>query len=180
VLVFRFKGGHRSFGAIAGRGALVIAGLAVLVVAGVQIRLATLESFPGNQAPQMDFEIRLPSGAATPNRQGLDFEMQAGSQRSGGLLRDAWLRDDGGRPVLVGFVPLYTRTSQRILVMSRPGEPKLLFQIRLSATPSPSKQFGEWRRVDYVDDMKPESQPRVPTGAEAFDIRYRVPEPTPP
>jgi hypothetical protein len=101
--------------------------------------------------------------------------MQAGSQRIGGLLRDEWLRQDGDRPVLVGFVPLYTRTSQRMLVVSRPGQPKLLFNIRLSATPSPSDNFSAWQRVDFIDDMKAESKPRKPNDAENFEIRYRVP-----
>ncbi len=175
-LVFRYKGGYRSLSAIAGRSMIVIAGIAVVVIAGILIRMATLENFPGGQNPQLDFEIRLPPSAAEPSRQGLDFEMQAGSQRSGGLLRSEWLRRDGERPVLVGFVPLYTRTSQRMLVMSRPGEPKLIFRIRLSATPAVSEQYGAWQRVDFVDDLKADSQPRPPTAAEAFEIRYRVPE----
>jgi hypothetical protein len=124
----------------------------------------------------MDFEIHLPASAAIPSRQGLDFEMQAGSQRSGGRLRDEWLRRDGERPVLVGFIPLYTRTSQRTLVVSRPGEPKLIFHIRLSATPAVSGKYGEWRRVDFLDDMKADSQPRRPSPADNFEIRYRVPD----
>jgi hypothetical protein len=39
-----------------------------------------------------------------------------------------------------------------------------------------SEQYGPWQRVDFVDDMKADSQPRPPTAAEAFEIRYRVPE----
>jgi hypothetical protein len=132
-----------------------------LVVVGVQVRLATLEGFPDGQTPQLDFEIRVPAQAATPSRQGLNFEMQAGSQRSGGLLRDEWLRRDGERSVLVGFVPLYTRTSQRILVVSRPGEPKLIFHIRLSATPTASERYGEWQPVDFIDDAKAAAQARA-------------------
>lgn len=174
-LVFRYKGGHRTFSAIAGRSAIVVVAIVVVAAAGVQLRLATLENFANGPAPQLDFEIRLPANTVI-SRQGLDFEMQAGSQRSGGLLRDPWLRQDGDRPVLVGFVPLYTRTSQRMLVMSRPGEPKLLFNIRLSATPTPSDSFGAWQRVDFIDDMKQESSPRRPSNAENFEIRYRVPK----
>lgn len=175
-LVFRFKGGHRGFAAIAKRGALIVAALSAVATGGVLLRLATLESFPGGEQPQMDFEIRLPASAAVPSRQGLDFEMQAGSQRSGGLLRDQWLRRDGDRAVLIGFVPLYTRTSQRMLVVSRPGEPKLIFQIRLSATPAVSDKYGEWQRVDFIDEAKADSSPRRPGPAENFEIRYRVPD----
>jgi len=178
-LVFRYKGGHRTFSAIAGRSAFVVVAIAVVAAAGVQLRLATLENFSNGPSPQMEFEIRLPAHA-TIARQGLDFEMQAGSQRSGGLLRDQWLRQDGDRPVLVGFVPLYTRTSQRMLVVSRPGEPKLLFNIKLSATPAASDRYGDWQRVDFLDDMKADSTPRHPGSAENFEIRYRVPDWTKP
>lgn len=172
-LVFRYKGGHRSFSAVAGRGAAVIAAIVATAAIAVQLKLATSENFASGPAPQLDFEVRLPPNA-TIARQGLDFEMQAGSQRSGGLLRDPWLRHDGDRPVLIGFVPLYTRTSQRILVMSRPGAPKLLFKIRLNATPTASDGFSNWQRVDFIDDMKLDSSPRRPGEAENFEIRYRV------
>jgi hypothetical protein len=173
-LVLRYHGGYHGFAAIVKRGALVVGVLAILAGGGVLLRLATLENFPSGEQPQMDFEIRLPASAAVPGRQGLDFEMQAGSQRSGGLLRDEWLRRDGERAVLVGFVPLYTRTSQRMLVVSRPGEPKLIFQIRLSATPTASNRYGDWQRVDFIDDMKPDSMPRRPESSETFEIRYKV------
>ncbi|MDT3687549.1 MAG: hypothetical protein RO009_21185 [Pseudorhodoplanes sp.] len=177
VLVLRYKGGHRKLGALAGRGALVLGAIAAIVVIGIQIRLATMENFSGgNINPQMHFEIRLPAGMAEPQRRQIDFEMQAGSQRSGGQLKDDWLRRDGDRPVLSGFVPLYTRTSQRILVVTLPGQPKLLFSIGLSATPKSSDQFGAWQRVNFVDDGKPDSQPRRPNEAENFEIRFHVPE----
>ena len=70
-----------------------------------------------------------------PDRKAVDFEMQAGSQRSGGLFKDEWMRREDERVVLCGLVPLYTRTSSRMLVVTLPGQPKLLFQIGLSATP---------------------------------------------
>jgi hypothetical protein len=124
----------------------------------------------------MQFEIRLPAGMAEPQRRQIDFEMQAGSQRSGGLLKDEWLRKDADRLVLSAFVPLYTRTSSRILVVTLPGQPKLLFSIGLSATPKVSDTFGAWQKVAYIDDGKADSQPRRPNEAEDFEIRYYVPE----
>lgn len=176
VLVLRFRGGYRRPGAVLGRTALVLGSLAALVFIGIQIRLATLERFSGNIVPQMHFEVRLPAGAAEPQRHAVDFEMQAGSQRSGGQFKDPWLRRDGDRIVLSAFVPLYTRTSQRILVTSLPGQPKLLFNIGLAATPRVSDQFGAWQRVNFVDDGNPDSQPRRPADVEDFEIRFHVPE----
>jgi hypothetical protein len=176
VLVLRYRGGYRRPGAVLGRLALILGALTALVFVGIQIRLATLEHFPGNIVPQLHFEIRLPANAAEPQRQGIDFEMQAGSQRSGGKFKDPWLRRDGERYVLSGFVPLYTRTSQRILAVTMPGQPKLLFSIGLASTPRPSAGFGEWQRVNFVDDLKPDGQPRRPGEAERFEIRFYVPE----
>ena len=177
VLVLRYKGGQRGFGAIAGRSAAVLAAIAALVFAAIQVRLATQESFSGgNINPQMHFEISLPAGLAEPQRKAIDFEMQAGSQRSSGLLKDDWLRRDGERLVLSGSVPLYTRTSQRILVTTLPGQPKLLFSVGLAATPKASDRFGAWQRVTFVDDGKADSQPRRPSDAENFEIRVHVPD----
>lgn len=178
-LVFRYKGGHRTFSAIASRSAIVIVAIVVVAAVGVQLRLATLD-FNNGATPQLEYEIRLPAHAAVGQRVAMDVEMQAGTQRSGGFWHDAWLRHDGDRPVLAGFVPLYTRTSQRMLVFSRAGEPKLLFNIRLSATPAPSDQYGAWQCVDFIDDMKAELTPRPPRDAETYDIRYRVPDWTKP
>ena len=173
--MLRFQGGHRGFGAIGGRMLAIVGVLAVIAAIAIQIRLASVEHFSGAN-PQMQFEIRLPDKASVPDRARIDFEMQAGSQRSGGLLNDNWLHHDGERPVLSGFVPLYTRTSQRILAVSLPDAPKLLFSIKLPATPRPTKTYGDWQRVDFLDDGKADSQPRKPNRAESYDIRYYVPE----
>jgi hypothetical protein len=150
--------------------------IAALAFAGIQLQLAMNENFTNGPSPQMDFEVRLPPNM-TVDRQGLDFEMQAGSQRSGAYFRDPWLRDDGDRKVIVAYIPLYTRTSQRMLVMSRPGQPKLLFNIRLSSTPAQSDAFSAWQKVDFVDEMKADAGPRRPNDSEALEIRYRVPKP---
>jgi len=173
VLALRYQG-TRGLGALAGRTGIVVAVIAALVTAGVLIRLATVEHFSGG-TPTLEFEIRLPAGLPAPDRGKVDFEMQAGSQRSGGLFKDEWMRREGERVVLSGLVPLYTRTSSRMLVVTLPGQPRLLFQIGLSATPKVSEQYGAWQRVGHVDDMKADSQPR-PAAAETFEIRLRVPD----
>ena len=175
VLALRIKGGVRGFAALTGRTAAVLVVIAAMVTAGVLIRLATIEHFTGGN-PTMEFEIRLPADMAAPDRGKIDFEMQAGSQRSGGLFKDEWMRREDNRVVLSGLVPLYTRTSQRILVVTLPGQPKLLFQISLSATPKASKDYGAWQRVSFLDNMQADSQPRKPNADEAFEIRVKVPD----
>jgi MFS family permease len=175
ALTLHYYGGHRGFGAIAGRIAIAVAALGVIAAIAIMVRLATVEHFSGAN-PQLQFEIRLPENANVPERGKIDFEMQAGSQRSGGLLTTDWLRHDGERPVLRGFVPLYTRTSQRMLVVSLPGAPKLLFGIKLASTPRAAKIYGDWQRVDHLDDARSDSQPRKPGPTENYEIRYYVPE----
>ena len=174
ALALRYQG-HRGLGAIMWRTGAIVAVLGALAAAAMIYRLATVEHFSG-ASPQMQFEIRLPVQAETPERRRTDIEMQAGSQRSGALLRDEWLRQDGDRTVIRGFVPLYTRTSQRILVVSLPNTPKLLFNIRLAATPKPAKEYGAWQRVNLLDDGKADSQPRKPHAVEDYEIRYFVAE----
>jgi len=175
VLALRIKGGYRSFAALTGRTALVLVVVAAIATVGILIRLATIEHFSGGN-PTLEFEIRLPAGMAAPDRSKIDFEMQAGSQRSGGLFKDEWMRREDNRVVLSGLVPLYTRTAQRILVVTLPDQPKLLFQIGLSATPKAGKDYGAWQRVSFLDTMKADSAPRRPSPDETFEIRFKVPD----
>jgi hypothetical protein len=174
VLALRLTG-VRGFAATAGRTAAALAIIGAITAAGIMIRLATVEHFSDGN-PTLEFEIRLPAGMPAPDRKTVDFEMQAGSQRSGGLLNTEWARRDGERVVLSGLVQLYTRTSSRILIATLPDQPRLLFQIGLSGTPKVSEDFGKWQRVSFLDDMKADSQPRKPGAAETFEIRYKVPD----
>ncbi len=178
VLGLRMKG-VRGFAALSGRAAIVLVVVAALATGGVLIRLSMVEHFSGGN-PTMEFEIRLPAGMAAPERKTIDFEMQAGSQRSGGLFKDDWMRREDNRVVLAGLVPLYTRTSSRILVVTLPGQPKLLFQIGLSATPKPSQDYSAWQRVSSLDTMQADGQPRRPSATETFEIRFKVPDWTKP
>ena len=178
VLALRLKG-VRGFAAITGRMAVALAIIGAIITAGIMIRLATVEHFSDGN-PTLEFEIRLPAGMPAPDRKTVDFEMQAGSQRSGGQFNTEWVRRDGERVVLSGFVQLYTRTSSRILVVTLPGQPRLLFQIGLSGTPKVSDDYGKWQSVSFLDDMKADSQPRKPAATETFEIRYKVPDWTKP
>jgi hypothetical protein len=65
-------------------------------------------------------------------------------------------------------------------VVSRPGEPKLIFHIRLSVTATASERYGAWQPVDFIDDAKVDSTLRRSGSRENFEIRYRVPDWTKP
>lgn len=175
VLVLRYRGGFQSSSAIVGRFAIILAAIAALVAAVIIFQLATLGHFTDGN-PTMHFEIRMPVAMGTVDRKSISMEMQAGSQRSSGYFNDDWLRRDGESVVLSGFVPLYTRTSQRMFVLAMPDKTKLIFNIKLSATPAKSETFGAWQRVDFIDDGKPGSQPRRASSADNYEIRVRVPD----
>jgi hypothetical protein len=173
--VLRYRGGYRSFGAIAARGIAAVAVIATLGAITISFMIANIEHFSDGN-PTMHFEIRLPAGLTIAERTSVTIEMQAGSQRSDGYFNDAWLRADGDRAVLSGFVPLYTRTSLRMLVLKMPDQKRLIFSIALSATPAKSESFGAWRRVDMIDDGKASDRPRRSDAADQYEIRVHVPD----
>ena len=173
VWALRRYGRVRGIGALAGRTALAIAVVALLVAGGVAWRLAMVEHFSG-ASPRMQFEIRLPEGMPAPDMKRIDVEMQAGSQRSGATFGQP--RQEDGRVVLPGAIPLYTRTSRRMLVLRIPDQPRVLFRIGLASTPRVTTEFGPWQRADFIDDGKPDTQPRKPRDDEDYAIRYFVGE----
>lgn len=172
ALTLRYQG-HRSLSSMAGRIGAIVAVLGAVAAAAMIYRLANVEHFSG-AGPRMEFEIRLPPGVPAPDLKRIDAEMQAGSQRSGATFREP--RQEDGRTIIPGVIPLYTRTTQRMLVVTLPDRPKLLFRIGLAATPKAMPDYSAWRRVDFLDDGRPDSQPRKPGAGEDFDIRIRVPD----
>ncbi|HET7679440.1 MAG TPA: hypothetical protein VFK79_04820 [Xanthobacteraceae bacterium] len=173
VLVLR-KRGHQGFGAIAGRLGLVAVGVALIAAAGIGVLYLSQDMVnPNGAAPQLAFEIRLPAGAASPGANESPIELQTGKNRMPALIQREATRDDGGRPVLVGLVEMYYRSSQRMLVMTMPDKTDVLFSIKLAAAPKHSPEFSAWQRADYIGEPgKP--QARRATAADDYEIRYRA------
>jgi hypothetical protein len=174
--VLRYRGGKRSAGAVAGRGALVVLAIAALSAGGLYLLYETNAPInPGGPAPRLIFEIRLPASAVLPgSSQEVDIEMHSEHERIPADFADNWRRLEDGRPVLAGHVELYQRTPQRLLVLRLSEQPARLFRLDIGRNPSGSKEFGAWQRVSFVDDMKADSHPRMPSSDDDFDIRYRV------
>ena len=82
-------------------------------------------------------------------------------------------RDDAGRPVLVGAVEMYYRTSSRLLTITMPDKTDAIFDIKLSGVPKHSRQFSDWQRASYIGEPG-KSETRKPTAAENYEIRYRA------
>ncbi len=168
------KRGHRGFGAIAGRLGVVVGGVALVAAAALGILYLSQDIVnPNGQAPQLAFEIRLPAGASAPTANERPIELQTSKNRMPALMRPEATRDDGGRPVIVGLVEMYYRTSSRMLVLNMPDKTDVLFNVKLPSVPKHSKEFSTWQRADYIGEPG-QSQTRKPTAAENYEIRYRA------
>jgi len=170
VLVLR-RAGHRSFGAVGGR-------LAMVAVGGVGVGAAALGAFwlmrpvinTDGPPPQLVFEIRLP-GAAPASVAGYEIELQTSKNRMPGTLKAP--RQEDGRTVIAGSVEMYFRVWQRMLVLRLPDKTDVLFDVRLGLSPAHSATFGAWQRADYIGEPGKE-EARRPTPAESYEIRYRT------
>ena len=81
-------------------------------------------------------------------------------------------RRDANRVLLSGSIDLYFRTSQRMVVVKRRGEPDRLFQLPLSASPKQMREPGSWQPVSFI--AGPGEQPRKPDAGDGYELRYRV------
>lgn len=152
---------------------LAIAGL----VAGVAFYLYETRTNLGTSssgAPRLDFEIRLPPRVALsipPSR--IRIQLNTEHNQMPGQVFEKGGRQDRERTVVVGSVELAFRSSWRLLeVIVSPAEPALIFDLKLPARPGHMRDFGPWRRVDFVARGK--QQPSRATEADAYEIRTRV------
>ena len=174
-LTFRWRG-HTSLKAVGWRIPVTLAMIAALTSGGLWIayemrpQLATSSS----AAPRLDFEIRLPAGMTVPSpRSRIRVDLNTERNQQPGLIFEEG-RMDGDRPVLIGSVELYYRSSWRLLeLVPVEGGSSYVFDLRLAARPSHMPNYGQWAHVDFVSTRGTE-QPRKSTEADAYDIRARV------
>jgi hypothetical protein len=74
-----------------------------------------------------------------------------------------------------GYVPLYYRTSHRLLAVKFPNGGARLYNIRLPANPMPKKyhEWSPWYKPDFVDEPG-STGPKRATGEPDIEIRYHV------
>jgi hypothetical protein len=127
---------------------------------------------PNGAAPRLMFELRLPAGMPVPSSpRDIEVELHTDRNTMPAQLFDRSSLSDN-RVVLPGTVDLYFRTSQRLLVVKRKGEPDRLFRLKLSANPGHMREQSPWQAVDFA--AGPGEQPRKPGPADAYELRYRV------
>jgi hypothetical protein len=74
-----------------------------------------------------------------------------------------------------GYVPLYYRTSHRLLALKFPNGGARLYNLRLPANPMPKKYhiWSEWQRPDFVDEPGSTGPKRAGAGPD-IEVRYHV------
>jgi hypothetical protein len=171
TIVLRRRG-HRGFGAIGPRLALVVAG-AVGVCAAVvgAFWLARPIINPNGLPPQVVFEIRLPPGVSLTTASGYAIELQTSKNSMPGSLEAP--RQQDGRTVIAGSVELYFRTWQRLLVLKTPDKTDVLWSLSLGLSPGHAKSFGAWQRPDYIGEPGKDEARRA-NESDRYEIRYRT------
>lgn len=171
LMVLRRRG-HRSFGAAAGRLALVVLSIAAAVAAGLALYAASDDVLNRNGAPpQLAFELRLPPGAQWPAPPpDLKVHLDTDKNRMPGQWRAGAIRRDSERAVLAGSVEMYHRTNRRLLVISLPGGKDAIFRIGLSAAAPHADAMGAWQAADQIAEG---GKIRKPAASEAYELRYR-------
>jgi len=74
-----------------------------------------------------------------------------------------------------GYVPLYYRTSHRLLALKFPNGGARLYNVRLPANPMPKKYhvWSAWQKPDFVDEPGSTGPKRASTGSD-IEVRYHV------
>ena len=74
-----------------------------------------------------------------------------------------------------GYVPLYYRTSHRLLALKFPNGGARLYNIRLPANPMPKKyhEWSPWYKPDFVDEPG-SAGPKRADGGPDIEVRYHV------
>ena len=74
-----------------------------------------------------------------------------------------------------GYVPLYYRTSHRLLALKFPNGGARLYNVRLPANPMPKRYHGwsAWQKPDFVDEPGSTGPKRAGDGPD-IEVRYHV------
>ncbi|MBN9586741.1 MAG: hypothetical protein BGN84_16730 [Afipia sp. 62-7] len=149
--------------------------IAVVTAGGLGLRAAALKHLGlFTQAPAVEFEIRLPQSAAKNDpRRDAQVELLTDQNQTLARLDETLLVTEDGRAVLRGQVPLKFRTSERMVVLSLPGQAQRAFKLRLPPNPGSSQEFGPWHMTDRVMPAG-RALPHAGVPDDSYAIRYRV------
>ena len=172
-LTLRFHAGHRGL-AIAGRGAIVLLITAVAASSTLGASRRLDDAYEAiTRAPLIFFNVRLPADAPIPaSREGITVEMRTEHGVQTGRLYDhEWLEREDGRTLLKGVFDAKEPTRQRHVVLSLPGEPKHVFDLRLPRVPISERTYGKWQKVDFIEGG---GARRPANSTDDFAIRFHA------
>jgi hypothetical protein len=174
LMTVRYHAGHRAFAASAVRGAIALAVIVLVVpgALGLSRRLDTAYETIA-RAPTIFFNLRLPAHVPAPaSKDGITIELQTEHGRQPGRLFDReWIDREDDHPVLKGFFDHKEPARQRLVVLSLPGEPKRVFDLRLARIPTSERSYGPWQKVDFIEDG---GTRRDAGAADDFAIRFHA------
>lgn len=169
------KGQTKTLRRLALRGLCIVLMAAALAAGAFSLRTAALVHLGLiARAPAVEFEIRLPQTVAKDDlKQDAQVELLTDLNQTLAQLDGNLRATEDGRAVLRGHVPLKFRTTERMVVLSLPGQAQRVFKLRLPPSPSPSDEFGPWHMTDRI---MPAGRTETARGApdDSFAIRYRV------
>jgi hypothetical protein len=136
----------------------VLIGL-VVVIGGLwawyEISTATPWLNPNAGNPRLQFEVRLPAGAALPGSvRDINTELQTDLNTMPGELRADQFRRDNDRAVIVGQVDLAFRTPYRQLEVKIPGQPTRVYPIKLTDRAPHTPELGPWQALPDGSDIR--------------------------
>jgi hypothetical protein len=152
---------------------LIIACLAILVMAsagfGLWYMLQPHILNANGPTPQLEFEIKAPDGQSVEALK--DTEAELDTDRN--VMPAYWKTAAETPGVRAGYVEVYYRTSQRLLVLRFPNHEDRIFRLRLPANPMKAKYraWSDWQKPDFT--AKPGEQPSRASAGNDYQIRYR-------
>jgi hypothetical protein len=163
------RGGRVAFGGVM---ALAIIILSAASAVGIWYAMQPHVLNLNGPEPILRLEVRAPeslspeifgnvTGEMTTDRNGADVVLDKASETD--------------RLIRRGYVPLYYRTSHRLLALKFAEGGARLFNLRLPANPMPKKYhaWSEWQKPDFVDEPGSTGLKKAGGGSD-IEIRYRV------
>jgi hypothetical protein len=122
--------------------------------------------------PLLRLEVRAPENVAPDIFAEVTVELTTDRNGADAVLEKASETD---RLTRRGYVPLYYRTSHRLLAVKFPAGGARLYNLRLPANPMPKKYhaWSEWQKPDFVDEPGTTGPKRAGTGPD-IEVRYQV------
>jgi hypothetical protein len=122
--------------------------------------------------PLLRLEVRAPETVAPDIFAEVTVELTTDRNGADAVLEKATETD---RLTRRGYVPLYYRTSHRLLAVKFPAGGARLYNLRLPANPMPKKYhaWSEWQKPDFVDEPGSTGPKRAGSGPD-IEVRYHV------